>query len=362
MWVIVLLKRFSFVLAFLFIVPYNCYAYDAVEISASSAVVFDCAGKTVLFEKNADEQRSIASITKIMTALLAIECGNLDSVVKITPEMLDTEGSSLGLKENDTVTLDDLVIGMMLTSGNDSANAVAYFLGGSLEGFAEMMNLRADELGMKNTLFVTPSGLDSGDHHSSAYDMALLTAAAVQNDKFNDVVSRKSAEITISGRTVTVYNHNRLLSLDEDIFGVKTGFTKKAGRTLVSAKNYKENKIVTVTLNAPDDWNDHIRLYKECQKKYVKQDVKKTVYLPVVGGEAVRVSASCTKTFYTLNEQSVKLFYHPFVYAPVKKGERVGTVCVYENNKLSERLPLTADEDVKYYAEQKRSAPSEIYG
>ena len=358
MWVIILLRRFAFVLCFLFIIPFTCYG---AENSASSAIVIDADTKTILYEKNAYGCRSMASTTKIMTALLAIESNMLDNNVVITAEMLDTEGSSLGLNVDDNITLNDLVIGMMLTSGNDSANAVAYFLGKDLNGFAEMMNAKAKEIGMKSTVFVTPSGLDEGEHHSTAYDMAVLGAYAIKNENFSNISAMKSADITISNKKITVYNHNKLLSMDENYIGIKTGYTSKAGRCLVSAKKCNGNNLVCVTMNAPDDWNDHIRLMNECGKKYKKRTVKEELKIPVVGSDAYAVNCRYKGEYYTLNELTVKLYHHPFVYAPVKKGDTVGIACVYKNDKLIERLPVKADEDLSY-AEQERNQTSEIYG
>lgn len=354
-----MLKRLSFALAFLFMLPFTAYANDN---SARSAVVIDAQTKTILYEKNAYEQRSIASTTKIMTALLAIESGRLDEKVKITADMINVEGSSLGLKENDELTLYDLICGMMLTSGNDSANAVAIFMSGSIESFAVLMNKRAEEIGMKNTYFVTPSGLDEGEHHSTAYDMALLTAQAISIDTFCDIVSKQSAEITIGKTKTTVYNHNRLLSMDKDIFGVKTGFTEKAGRCLVSAKNYNGNQLICVTLCCPDDWNDHISLYSECEKKYYEAKAENMRDITIVGAEKDKVRCSFSKTYYTLSQIKVVEYYYPFVYAPIKKGDRVGTALVYYNGKLLERLPIEADEDVEYYGEQQFSTTSKVYG
>lgn len=354
-----MLKRLSFALAFLFMLPFTVYANDN---SARSAIVIDAQTKTILYEKNAYEQRSIASTTKIMTALLAIESGRLDEKVKITADMINVEGSSLGLKENDELTLYDLVCGMMLTSGNDSANAVAIFMSGSIESFAMLMNKRAEEIGMKNTYFVTPSGLDEGEHHSTAYDMALLTAQAISIDTFCDIVSKQSAEITIGKTKKTVYNHNRLLSMDKDIFGVKTGFTEKAGRCLVSAKNYNGNQLICVTLCCPDDWNDHISLYSECEKKYYEAKAENMRDITIVGAEKDKVRCSFSKTYYTLSQIKVVEYYYPFVYAPIKKGDRVGTALVYYNGKLLERLPIEADEDVLYYGKQQFSTTSKVYG
>lgn len=308
MWVIILLKRFAFIFAFLFLIPYNCYASD---ISASSAIVMDFQTHTILYEKNAYENRSMASTTKIMTALLAIESNRLDDVVKVNAEMLDTEGSSIGLKADDTITLYDLVVGMLLASGNDSANCVAFYLSGSIEEFAKLMNERAKQIGMENTVFVTPSGLDEGEHHSTAYDMALLACEAIKNETFNNITSMKSAEITISGNKQTIYNHNKLLSMDENIFGVKTGYTTKAGRCLVSAKNYNGNKIICVTLNAPNDWQDHINLYSECESKYIKRNIECKLNISAVGGNKDTISCSYSNEIYTINEVQVKVYYYP---------------------------------------------------
>lgn len=358
MWVIILYKRFAFFLALIFLIPINCYAADN---SASSAIVMDADTNIVLYEKNAYENRSMASTTKIMTALLAVESGKLKNTVKVTDEMVAVEGSALGIKGGDTITLYDLIVGMMLTSGNDSANAVACFISGSVEQFAVLMNERAKQIGMDNTVFVTPSGLDEGDHHSNAYDMALLASEAVKNETFCEICSLKSADIVISGNKITVYNHNKLLAMDDSFFGVKTGFTKKAGRCLVSSKEYNGNKLVCVTLNAPDDWNDHKALMSECEGRYTPRQINGSVDINTVGSDKNSISCSYSAELYTINEVEVKLYYYPFVYAPVKKGDRVGTACVYHNNKIIERLPIEADEDL-IYAKQERSTTAEVYG
>lgn len=342
-------KIFYIFLTFLFLIPFNAYSASN---SASSAIVIDALTGTVLYEKNAYEQRAVASTTKIMTALLAIESGRLDDTVKITEEMVNVEGSSLGLKAGDKLTLYDLVLGMMLTSGNDSANAVACFLAENSVKFAQMMNERALELGMKNTEFVTPSGLDEGNHHSTAYDMALLSVAAIKSDIFCEIVSKQSATLQISGNSVTVYNHNKLLAMDESIFGIKTGYTEKAGRCLVSAKNYNKNQLVCVTLNCPDDWNDHLALYKECVNKYNEQVIENNVSVAVVGGKSETVKCSYNATYYTLEDLQITEYYHPFLYAPINKGETIGTAVIIYSNKIIERLPIEADEEIEIYGEQ----------
>ncbi|MCM1114914.1 MAG: D-alanyl-D-alanine carboxypeptidase [Clostridium sp.] len=345
-----MLKRFSIVLCFLLMIPFCCYGAD---VSAASAVVIDGETKKILFEKDAYSSRSMASTTKIMTAILALESNRLDNLVKVNAQMIAVEGSSLGLRENDTITLYDLVVGMMLTSGNDSANTVAYYLGGSLDAFQKMMNDKAKELGLSGTSFVTPSGLDDKNHYSTAYDMALLTAYAIENKTFCSITDMQKADITISGNKITVYNHNKLLGMDEDIFGVKTGYTSKSGRCLVSAKEYKGNSIICVTLNAADDWNDHLKLFKEAQAMYSDSKLTGDVDVNVVGGNRPAVKCSYSGEFCGLAEAEIKLYYHPFLYAPIKTGDTIGYAAVYYNNKLIERLPIEADEDVEYYGGQK---------
>ncbi len=359
MWVIILLKKTAFFLALLFLVPYNVYGAD---VSARSAIVMDAQTGIILYEKNAYEELPMASTTKIMTALLAIESGRLDETVSITDEMLRTEGSCMGLRDGDKMTLKELVTGMMLTSGNDSANAVAYFISGGIEEFVALMNKRAKQLGMNDTCFVTPSGLDEGDHHSTAYDMALLTAHAVKSSVFCEIVSTKSARLVIGGEKVTVYNHNKLLSRDDAYFGVKTGFTEKAGRCLVSAREYNGNKLIFVTLNAPDDWNDHEKLLDECEGKYNEYQVSDNLSINVVGGVRDTVAASYDSTCYVLSGFDVKLYYKPFYYAPVKKGDILGYACLYCNDKLINKLPVKATEDVKYYVGEEQNTSAKIHG
>ena len=265
-----MLRKISLLLAFLFVfTSFPLSGAQAAEISAASAIVLDAATLEVLYQKNADEERPIASTTKILPSLIACESGKLDETVNVTWDMVNTEGSLLGLRENDQITLRDLVAGMLLPSGNDAANAAAIYLSGSLEDFAAVMNRKAAELGLHRSLFVTPSGLDAGDHHSTARDMAVLTANALKNTDFSKIFKMPSADIRINGETHTIYNHNRLLQELEGCIGGKTGFTEKAGRCLVSAAERNGNTLVCVTLGAPDDWNDHKKLYEEDRKSVV---------------------------------------------------------------------------------------------
>ncbi|KGX92210.1 D-alanyl-D-alanine carboxypeptidase [Pontibacillus halophilus JSM 076056 = DSM 19796] len=228
----------------------------APSVSARNAVLMEQSTGRVLFEKAGHEQRNIASITKIMTAIIAIESGMLKEKVEVSHRAVYTEGSSVYLKEGQEILLEDLVYGLMLRSGNDAAMAIAEHVGGSMEGFVVLMNEKAEWIGMTNSSFANPHGLDQENHYSTAYDMALLTRYAMDNDLFRKV-SR-----TESYRSKSVPypwgNKNKMLTrYYEFSTGGKTGFTKSAGRTLVSTAEKDGMELIMVTLNAPDDWNDH---------------------------------------------------------------------------------------------------------
>lgn len=252
------MKRLSvFALAVCFFISQFCISANAV--SAKSAILISGDTLEVIYEKNAYTRLSMASTTKIMTGLLICENKNLDETVVVTADMLRVEGSSMGLKAGDVLTYYDLLYGLMLLSGNDAANVAAISIGKSLENFARLMNEKAQKLGLKNTNFVTPSGLDSEGHYTTAYDLACLTRYALLNEDFARAVSTYSTEICYGNPPIKrrVTNHNRLLKSVDGVIGVKTGFTKKSGRCLVSAYKKDGKFFIAVTLNAPNDWQDH---------------------------------------------------------------------------------------------------------
>lgn len=344
-------KKFSFILAFLLLIPTVSYGADC---SAASAIVIDGVTNEILYEKNAYEERSMASTTKIMTSLIACESGKLDDIVSVTDEMVNVIGTSLGLRAGDKISLYDLVVGMLIVSGNDAANAVAIHLGGSIESFAEMMNEKAQSIGMKNSLFVTPSGLDEGNHHSTAYDMAILASNALNNEFFAQICKERRMEVTINGEKQAVYNHNKLLSFIDDCVGIKTGFTEKAGRCLVSAVNRNGKTMICVTLNDGNDWNDHISLFNECDKLYQKKEIKEIINIDVVGGIKNTVSASYSAEINVLDPQllTVECYHFPFVYAPVEQGSEIGKIIIKYKEKEVASAPIFAEESVEYYAKQ----------
>ena len=274
-------KRIGFCLAALLLLfsIFPCQAMCA-STSATSAILMDAASGRVLYEQDADREMLIASTTKIMTALVAIRNGSLTETVKVSREAAYTEGSSMYLKEGEELTLETLLYGLMLCSGNDAAVAIAEHIGGSQGGFARLMNQTARELGMKNSSFVNPNGLDAKGHYSTARDMALLACAAMENETLARIVSTRS--VTIGGRTMK--NHNKLLSYMSGCIGLKTGYTKAAGRTLVSCAERNGQRLIAVTLQDGNDWADHQALYEYGFSTYPAQR------LAVLGQELKRVS------------------------------------------------------------------------
>lgn len=264
------MKRFSklsiiFLAVSLLIVNFPQKSEASVSVSASSAVLMDQESGRVLFEKGAHEKKRIASITKIMTAILAIESGKLEDMVKVSLNATKTEGSSVYLKPNEKIKLEDLVYGLMLRSGNDTAVTIAEFVGGSLDGFVYLMNQKAQEIGMANTHFANPHGLDNFEnHYSSAYDMALLTRYAMQNETYQLISGTKIHKApNPDEKWDRVWrNKNRMLTKYKYSTGGKTGYTKRAKRTLVSTATKGDMNLIAVTLNAPNDWNDHISMFE----------------------------------------------------------------------------------------------------
>lgn len=330
------------------------------EVSAQSAVVLTADTGTVLFEKDGHTPRPVASTTKIMTALLALEAAQErgDPLVDITQEMVAVEGSSMGLQAGDSISLTGLAAGMLLASGNDAANAAALYLDASLESFAARMNQRAAVLGMEDTHFVTPSGLDGEDaqglgHLSTAYDMALLARAALEDQAFRQLCSSPSLAVEFAEpvKRVTYTNHNKLLTQYQGCVGVKTGFTKEAGRCLVSAAERDGALLIAVTLNAPNDWQDHTALldygFSQVEPyQLAGGDVRLTV--PVVGSPVEVVSlrgSNGGEVTLPLGQgaQVERVVHAPkFLYAPVESGEQVGEICWYLEGQLLGSAPLTA--------------------
>ncbi len=322
-----------------------------ISLSAQSAVLYEPESGRFLYEKQADKPRAMASTTKLMTALVAAEILPLEREVTIPEQAVYVEGTALGLRGGDSITVNDLMIGMLLSSGNDAANALALLCSGSLPAFSKQMNEKAKILGMTNSYFVTPSGLDEGEHASTARDMALLGAAVLQVPALAQICAMQKATVRFGNpkRAVTIKNHNRLLSLYPETIGLKTGFTKKAGRCLVSAAKRDGVTLVAVTLQAPDDWNDHITLFEYGFSKVsaVEPSLPTLPLLSVVGGEGNKVSLAVNspKPMVLLNEErkklSVSLNLPAFVWAPVSSGQTVGVVVYQMDGCVVQTIPIT---------------------
>lgn len=324
--------------------------------AAQAAIVVHPETGTVLYEKNADARLGIASTTKIMTALVVLEHCALEESVEILPEYTAVEGSSMYLRAGETYTVEKLLYGMMLVSGNDAALALACHTAGSVEAFADMMNDKARALGMTGSAFENPNGLDAEGHYSTARDMAKLACAAMENETFRTIVSTKST--TVDGQTLV--NHNRLLRSYDGAVGVKTGYTKASGRALVSCAQRDATRFVCVTLSDPDDWNDHARLLDWAFANYAYRAV--TGDTPVY---AVPVLSGTVQVCAATPEREVYLLLHPedtvtltaelprFAFAPVEQGARVGTLTATgpDGQSVSVALcyaePAALDPDVK---------------
>ena len=313
-----------------------------ITLSAKSAILINAFTNEVIYEKNAYEQRGMASTTKIMTALIAIESGNLNKTVVAQAEDVRIEGTSIGLKAGDKITLETLVQGMLLESGNDAANVTARVIGKSREKFVSLMNRKAKEIGMENTSFKNPSGLPEEGHFSTAYDMALLGSFAIKNKQFRDICSLSSLRVAYGNPEYkrTFKNHNKLLNSVKGAFGIKTGFTKASGRCLVSAAQRDGVTLVAVTLSAPDDWNDHKKLFEygfERVKVYQTDFDAEKIKVNVVGSDNKRLNVKLKNelTYTALSEEinpEIVVFCDKFLYSGVKKGDRVGCVKVYSGD------------------------------
>ena len=301
-----------------------------ISTSAASAILMDAESGRVLYEQNVDREMLIASTTKIMTALVALREGTLSETVKVSRSAAYTEVSSMYLKEGEELTLETLLYGLMLCSGNDAAVAIAEHIGGSQEGFARLMNETAGELGMKHSSFANPNGLDAEGHYSTARDMAILACAAMKNETLARIVSTRT--ITIGGRTMT--NHNKLLSYMGGCIGLKTGYTKAAGRTLVSCAEQNGQRLIAVTLQDGNDWADHQALYEYGFSTYpalrlavLGQEVKR---VPVQDAVQSTVSLVAANGFFWPKAESETIesrieLERPLT-APLSAGTKVGQV------------------------------------
>jgi len=327
------------------------FSVEVHAISADKAIVMDADTGHVLYEKKADDRALIASTTKIMTALIVCEQCNVLDRVRIPKEATGIEGSSLYLKEGEIMTVQELLYGLMLHSGNDAAVALAIYCAGTMEGFAQRMNDKARSLGMLSSKFQNPHGLDAPEHYSTARDLGVLAAYAIKNPIFRQIVSTK--RVNILNRSLK--NHNKLLWRVEGVDGVKTGYTKAAGRILVSSAQRDSRRLVTVTINAPSDWLDHEQLINSGFSHYrLECVVHAGDYLGSVdisGGDKKRVSLIAAEDLYCMladwEEPQIVLQDFGVVYAPVSSGQFAGYAHVFADGAVVGRMSVLYSDTIE---------------
>ena len=328
-------------LCVLFSVAPEC---DGADISAGSALVYEPFSGSVLYEKNADERMLIASTTKIMTALVVIENCAPDEKVNVKREHAALEGSSMYLKPGEDYTVEDLLYGLMLASGNDAAAALAEHCAGSMDAFADMMNAKCRQWGLENTHFVNSHGLDDERQYSTARELAVITAKAMENEAFCRIFAAKSCSVN----GLNYKNHNKLLSICPGCIGGKTGYTEKAGRILVSCVEREGMRLICVTISDPRDWEDHMRLYECCFSQYEFISLPGT-RIEVLSGDECSLDVRGSKTGFVAEKgsgQELRINLPDFVFAPVEKGDALGRAELIMPDGKTMSIELTAAESV----------------
>lgn len=335
------------------------------KINSRAVVVFDRESKTVIYEKNMNSKRAQASTTKIMTAIVALEKGNLNETIEICKKAANTGGSRLGIKTGDRISLKDLLYGLLLRSGNDAAVQIAIHIGGNIEGFAKMMNEKAKELGLENTNFVTPHGLDNSNHYTTAYELAVLTDYAMKNNLFSKIVGTKQTTIYINSNPVTINNTNELLGNLDGVNGVKTGFTSQAGRCLVTSVNRNNLQIITVVLGADtkkDRTKDSINLIEYTYKNYEQINIKQKVIeefetwkkdnlskIKIIKGKTKDLQLGLKYNYdyelYPIKKTEaenvkIQIEYKDILEAPQEMGTQIGSAHIILENKEIMSIPI----------------------
>lgn len=329
----------------------NCNAAE-IYINARAAIAMDSTTKTVLYEKNAEELIPMASTTKIMTALVAINYGNLDKKITISQKATAIRGSTVGYRIGESITVKELLYGLMFRSGNDAALALAEGIGGDVDGFLKLMNEYAVEIGALNSHFESPHGLDSSGHYCTAYDLAIITSKAKENKLFNEIVGSKAVDGKVMNFTRSYNNINKILFQIPEANGVKTGYTGGAGKCLVSSVNIAGHDVIYVVLNCPGRWNETAKMHKYVLKNFTfkklfsKDEIVKEVKinrntLKLLSPKDIEVPVK-NDTEYTTKVVGVNALEQVIL-----KGQNIGKLEVYEGNKVIYSQLLIAGNDVK---------------
>lgn len=346
----------------------NCN--EELKINSRAGLIYDRKSKRVIWGKSENEKRPMASTTKIMTAIVVIENANLNDVVIVSKKSAGTGGSRLGLKSGDKITVNDLLYGLLLVSGNDAAVALAEYVGGSIQGFSDKMNAKAKELELENTHFITPHGLDMQEHYTTALELAKMTDYALDIKKFASIVNTKSITISINGRSKTLNNTNELLGNLEGVNGVKTGFTNGANRCLVTSVNREGMNIITVVLGADtkkDRTKDSVQLIEYAYKNYEIYNLEEMIQekytewkkinesrIEVIKGKKNNVTTVLQKvdnTYYPIKKIdkdniNIKIYNIKEISAPVHKNAYIGKLCVYIKDEKILELDICTEKEI----------------
>lgn len=357
------MRKIFFILIFLLFLVFPL-RISAVSVSAKAAVVIEAETGRIIFEKNSNEKLPMASTTKIITAITAIEKGNLSDIVTVSENAANTEGSSVWLETGEKLTLEELLYALMLESGNDAAVAIAEHIGGNVPEFIKMMNETASFAGASSTNCVTPNGLDDEFHYTTAYDLAKISAYAMKSDVFRKIVSCYKTTIPWEGKEWdrSLVNHNKLLNMYDGANGIKTGYTKKSGRCLVSSAERDGWEVIAVTLNDSDDWNDHINLLDYAfnagsQKEVILEKDISLGEIEVLGSKK-RISYGVSEQVEVRKLRESDFFEISYslpdkLKSPVKKDDIIGNANIYCNGDLYKTVPIkalnSADRDKIWY-------------
>lgn len=330
-------------------------AESTLSVNAKAAALYEPVTQTFLYSKNTNERLPMASTTKIMTALVAIERENLGREIEIDERAVGVEGSSAYLKAGEIFTLRELLYALMLQSANDAAEAIAYAVGGSIDGFAKLMNEKALALGLTDSHFENPHGLDSEEHYTTAHDLAIITAAAMSYPEFSEIVSTSVKRVEKESISRLFVNHNKLLRLYDGCIGVKTGFTKKCGRCLVSAAERDGLQLISVTLDCPDDWNEHKKMldfgFEQMERVVLLSKDEFEYSLPVLNAEQNSVRLGISEDLFVIKRKDeqmpdFQIELPRFISAPILYGDKVGKIVVKSGEKTLFECDVVALEEI----------------
>ena len=336
-------------------IPHN---NNTLNLKCVSGVIIDQNSGRILYSKNGDKVLPMASTTKIITAIVAIENGNLRDLVTVPKAAAAISGSKVGLKVGEKVTLEELLYGLILKSGNDAAIAIAQHIGGSAKGFAKLMNDKAIELGAYNTSFVTPHGLDAQNHYTTAVDLAKISAYAMNNQVFARISSTKNISGGVSGKFNRVYsNINKFLYKLENADGVKTGYTGGAGKCLVASVKHNGGRYISVVFNSNDRWNDAEKMVKFAEKNYKLIKIYASSNLRnkfrVYGGMLKYVNGTTNNDLYlpVLKDDTealdTQIFVPSSLFSPINKNDHIGNLVVFIKDKIVAKYPIFSKDEVK---------------